>query len=222
MKVKELFEDKSEDYRIRKIITDYKEGNSKCSFKNMFPMHSVKDGLVHIKKHIKINHCLLDEHGELLIPFGTCGSFEIEAEELSSFKGFPEELTDSNAQYSLRLSGLYKIVKSFEGITKIFKSNVYLAGVEGLNYSRCNKHINQIDGIIIINGDYKGPILSMLYIENLKEVTYGIPMSSPFYKNSETLREACKIVNKHLLLDKDVLECQEELISNGLNEYAKL
>jgi len=39
---------------------------------------------------------------------------------------------------------------------------------------------------------------------------------------SSNLPDWVPILNRHLTSDKDVLECQEELITNGLKEFAKL
>jgi len=36
------------------------------------------------------------------------------------------------------------------------------------------------------------------------------------------LYDALKIINKHLLSERDILDCQEDLITAGLKEYAKL
>jgi hypothetical protein len=222
MKVNELLrEDKAEDLRIRKLIQDYKEGNGTCTFKNMFPQHSIKDGLVYVKKNFRINHCFLDANGELIVPFGICGSLEVEAEDLSSFKGFPEILNSGNdTEHVLQFYGIYKKITSLEGITKILNGDVLMGGIENLSYSKCNKYINQIDGNLVINGGYEGPLLSMLNIKNLNIIWYS--QSLAHISNSVKLRNACQIINKHLSLDKDILECQEELIANGLKEHAKL
>jgi hypothetical protein len=222
MKVNELLrEDKAEDLRIRKLIQDYKEGNGTCTFKNMFPQHSIKDGLVYVKKNFRINHCFLDANGELIVPFGICGSLEVEAEDLSSFKGFPEILNSGNdTEHVLQFYGIYKKITSLEGITKILNGDVLMGGIENLSYSKCNKYINQIDGNLVINGGYEGPLLSMLNIKNLNIIWYS--QSLAHISNSVKLRNACQIINKHLSSDKDILECQEELIANGLKEHAKL
>jgi hypothetical protein len=222
MKVNELLrEDKAEDLRIRKLIQDYKEGNGTCTFKNMFPQHSIKNGLVYVKKNFRINHCFLDANGELIVPFGICGSLEVEAEDLSSFKGFPEILNSGNdTEHVLQFYGIYKKITSLEGITKILNGDVLMGGIENLSYSKCNKYINQIDGNLVINGGYEGPLLSMLNIKNLNIIWYS--QSLAHISNSVKLRNACQIINKHLSSDKDILECQEELIANGLKEHAKL
>jgi hypothetical protein len=39
-----------------------------------------------------------------------------------------------------------------------------------------------------------------------------------FVKNSEW----AEIIENHLVADRDILECQEELIDKGFKEYAKL
>lgn len=224
MKVKELLEVISiteEDNRIRKIIQDYKEGNGKCAFKNMFPQHSVKNGKVNVRREIRITHCLLDDSGELILPFGDVGSMIVEAEELSSFKNFPEILDATMSNTSLLFNGIYRKLKSLEGITPYCLKDVYLGGVENISYSKCDKHVKQIDGNLTINGNYKGPILSILNISDLYMIDYAIPLGL-MYPNADNVDSVKKIVNKHLQSDRDVLECQEDLITAGYKDYAKL
>jgi hypothetical protein len=64
-------------------------------------------------------------------------------------------------------------------------------------------------GLVLLDNPIKSDILGLLLVSgNLHAV------------NADG--KVFDIINKHLGGDKDVLECQEELISNGFKEYAKL
>jgi hypothetical protein len=56
----------------------------------------------------------------------------------------------------------------------------------------------------------KSHMLGILLIKDLKKISF-----------SDNI-EVQNIINKHLDGDRDILECQEELITNGLKEFAKL
>ena len=74
---------------------------------------------------------------------------------------------------------------------------------------RSHKQIDVINSAFYLGGNpIKSNILGLLQIKHLKTV-----------KNSHP---AFIILSKHLNGDKDILECQEELISNGYKEFAKL
>lgn len=69
-----------------------------------------------------------------------------------------------------------------------------------------------------------------IYIHNPRKIVSGVlsiflmrNIKSTFLTNRSdvTLNDVFKIVDKHLNGDKDILECQEELISNGFKEFAK-
>jgi (2Fe-2S) ferredoxin len=55
-------------------------------------------------------------------------------------------------------------------------------------------------------------MLCILLIKDLKII---------HFKNIDN-EDAGVIIQRHLTGDRDILECQEELITNGLKEYAKL
>lgn len=57
--------------------------------------------------------------------------------------------------------------------------------------------------------------LGILLIKNLEEIL-------PPYSTNVTDIDWIKIIIKHFKGDKDVLECQEELIENGYKQFAKL
>ena len=58
-------------------------------------------------------------------------------------------------------------------------------------------------------------LLGLLLIPELKLVT-------ACFNPNEKLEQVTEIINKHFKLDKDILECQEELYVAGLKEYGRL
>jgi len=63
------------------------------------------------------------------------------------------------------------------------------------------------------------PLLSLLIAKNFKRISYtGISANIKMQDLALTMA----ILTKHAKFDSDILECQEELITNGLNSYAKL
>ena len=67
------------------------------------------------------------------------------------------------------------------------------------------------------------PVLFLFSCKNLKTHMLGILLIKDLKKISFSDNiEVQNIINKHLDGDRDILECQEELITNGLKEFAKL
>ncbi len=81
---------------------------------------------------------------------------------------------------------------SFKGINKI------IGDFELLQIRNNSKITDSVLGLLLLNKTNRK--ISLLFSKN----------------------EWVKILNKHLENDNDVLECQEELITNGLRQYAKL
>lgn len=73
-----------------------------------------------------------------------------------------------------------------------------------------------IEEIELNHQPIRSNILGLLKMKNLQ----GILVSEPV--NDVIATKPFGIVNNHLHLDKDIMECREELIANGLKEYAKL
>ena len=53
-------------------------------------------------------------------------------------------------------------------------------------------------------------MLGLMLVKGLQEIEFNIK------------EEIEKIFNRHLQGDKDILDCQEQLITEGFKEYAKL
>ena len=105
-------------------------------------------------------------------------------------------------------------VNSFEGIPEEAEMMNLSQWNNLTSLKGINNHIKSCERMIIPIG-IKSNILGLLYIKDLEIV------SPPFGKGEELIN-ALIILHKHLKGDNDVLECQEELISAGYKEYAKL
>lgn len=84
------------------------------------------------------------------------------------------------------------------------EKNTTLTGLNKVIGASCNN-------LVISNINFvKGNVLSLLKIPKTCEAQFEI--SQPW----------AKIVDKHLIGDRNIIACQEELFKNGLDEYAKL
>ncbi len=94
----------------------------------------------------------------------------------------------------------YKVIKLF--------FNTRSLALSGFN-KMIGKNCVQLD---ISNMDFvQSNVLSLLLLPKTCKI------------KCNTIKEPwVKIVDKHLQCDRDILECQEELITNGLRQYAKL
>jgi hypothetical protein len=106
------------------------------------------------------------------------------------------------AQYILAGTG----IKSFQGIEKqIEKINKpYMPG-----------------GNIIIPAGLESHCLGLLKIPSLKSIDISVADLNK-HKPKTGITKMMHIINKHLVGDRDIIACQEELIEAGLKEFAKL
>lgn len=88
-------------------------------------------------------------------------------------------------------------IHSFEGIHKHFKGGFVFD--------------------IKIPKDLESNILGLLLINQLDKIIIDIQDVK-----TSNLQPVVDIINRHLKADKDILECQEELLENGFKDYAKL
>ena len=162
-------------------------------------------------------------NSELPFQLNKVQSIMIKDATFSSFRNFPRiiagPITLQSNYKAISLANnsnsSFNNISSLEGITPILPGAVELDFCHNLNYSRVNKHLKEVDNIISISHKYIGPILDFLNIKKLSLV-YQLG-------NSDLpLENALYIITKHLQGDRDILDCQEELIQAGLREYAKL
>ena len=122
------------------------------------------------------------------------------------------------------LNCMHNDLNSFEH----FPKNVY--GEDGIDVSYNNfsslkdihKHLHSVtgkDGIILSHNPLKSHLLGLLKINGLKKVVLTDA------SGSKALHEAQRIINKYLPgngSNKDIMDCQSDLLDAGLDEYAQL
>ena len=133
---------------------------------------------------------------------------------LTDLRGAPTELTDG-----LILVTKNNALTSLEGCPKeIFKNfhcndNPSLTSLQGIHKIFKGGYI---DGWINLSGcPIKSHILGLLLIKKLNAVVIN-------QFSSDEFKAAVKIINKHLQGDRDVIDCQQEMIEAGLKQYAQL
>jgi hypothetical protein len=207
MKVKELFlkEQNNIPPSIIQLVKEYPviwkitDDGKLLRTTNSFTLEYYQSDLVHYDEIIvPIANLIDDYHSDF-----TCSNLK-----LKSFKNFPEQV-EGNVNASRNN------FSSFEGITKIITEDLDISKCPNLiSLSGIHKHLLQCKNIIISGSITKNNFLGLLNIKKLEEV-----YTNDDYDYSGNI---CEIINKHLQSDRDVLECQEELITNGYRHYAKL
>ena len=206
---------------IRDTIKVWREEFKKHPWRKPLPTvgkWTIENGkLVHTSKELLIEDFMV-ENGKLAIPFKSALSFSVQCNnKLTTFENFPETMP---YDYASGQKGMFYRKLDFgvtqEGLTSLEHFPRRISGpintyrLPNLSLSKANKHIEYLGGEWDIDSNYVGPILSLILIKGLEEVNMG-----PKHV------KLTDIINKHLK-EKDVMECQEELIQAKLKEYARL
>jgi hypothetical protein len=92
---------------------------------------------------------------------------------------------------------------------------IYLTATTSASLKGIHKAIGECDWLSIEKCEnIKSSVLGLVILAKKMPVTLKC--------SSGNLPDWVPILNRHLTGDKDILECQEELITNGLKEFAKL
>lgn len=179
-----------------------------------FGNYKIDNGeIVHTSEQLIVYPFMLDDNGALILKFKSCNKmYIIDIDfKLNSFHNFPETIYGPNERFlNYGIKVAYSTHKNIplDGITKTFMKSCSFWKFPNVNLSNVHKHIKYVGETFSINPNYKNPILGVLLIEGIKDFI-GVKSIEP-------------ILNKHLQGDRDILECQEELIDNGFKEYARL
>ena len=129
---------------------------------------------------------------------------------LTSLKGMPQEgvidIDFSNCNIS-----------SLEGAPKKIYGNVYADSNPIISLKNVHKIIEEINGKIFLPESIESNILGLLKIKNLKSINFkNLIFEGNF--------ELSKIINKYLPnpSPSQIIDCQNELIDAGFEEYAEL
>lgn len=147
---------------------------------------------------------LRNYEGEVYLPFQidiTHYPIDISRLKITNFTGLPSKILGSFIVND-------STIKSIEGfppeLTEFHFNHLPIQ-------NNLHKHLKKANEIFLGNDfNYRG-FLSFILIKDLQEI-----FSYSKYK------PIIDVINKHLQSDRDVLECQEELIEMGFKEYAKL
>jgi hypothetical protein len=209
---KEEIKNKISEWRKRII----KEKEEYCLYDKPFGRYKI----IEVDGQFQVEHlsdCLelkewMFEKGELPFKFASCNMLYIkESNTIKSFKNFPNIIKNINnvRDYVFRTRQDWIVwgITSLEDFPAVINGPANLSFFKNiLSFSNADKHIKHME-YIKMPYPYEGPLL-WVFKTDIKG----------FQNNSEHYN----ILNKHLHGDRDVLECQEELIINGYRQYAKL
>jgi hypothetical protein len=177
---------------------------------------------------------LTDENGKhyLKVKFSKVKNFTSYFNFLYTTKNFPEQVFGhfnvTDCRLSSAIGGPRKVrgycsyannrLKTIEGLPEFVGMTLDIAGNKSIKHLKDIHKIVKSCRTISLPGKIKSNILGLILIEDLAQIRLG----SKEKIINPGLTQAIEIMNKHLLGNRDILECQEELIVNGLKEYAKL
>lgn len=225
MKIKELFEETS---TIQKWLSKWEHAcrGTLDKYAREMRNYDVSGNDVYFHGNLYIlDDEFLNENLEIPVQVSQCRKLHIATTNITSFKNCPKKIVGSSGDITDHVLLLKPVfgnksefnnLRSLEGITPEFDGNVDFTRCPNLSYSRADKHIKALHGALKISQHYKGPLLSLLKVEGLTSV-YNTSASK-----IDGLDEACEIITKHLRGNRNVLNCQEELIDNNLEVYAQL
>ena len=122
---------------------------------------------------------------------------------LKSLKGGPEYVGGDFYCYHNGLTSLEGAPSWVDGIFNCRDNNL-------TSLHNIHKHIKHIGGMLYASRNpIKSHVLGVVLIDGIKNI----------WIDNKKVQD---IINKHLDGDKDVFACQEELIENGYEDYAKL
>ena len=225
MKARELFEAKEPDpellEKIEAIKVNYEQKNHPIGRYKIVDNKIVHSG----DKGFEVIPGALDlVSKELMVPFAQAKAFHIDATEIVSFKNFPQKLIGHSEGV---VSGLGAIIfsahsdehlhlKELTDCPRFIYGDVSFGKMPNMSFASVDKHISVCSGHILISGTYVGPLLGFMRVQQLKKV-----LAFNLGGRNEELLTATKIIIGHLQGSRSILECQDELLKNGLKEFAR-
>jgi hypothetical protein len=203
MKIEELFEKSQTKEEARRIVGRWCEANERLKIDNF--VFGMTGDVEEYKGNFIIYPNMLD-NGILPVKVKKCKDLIVQAD-VKSFLNFPDSMRGffyGNADNN---------IKSLSGLSIDIDGEFYASDFTNLSLSRIDKYIKSAKGIVISETN-KGPVLSLLKIKNL--------ISVKTFSLDKEIQQVIEILNHYLTTSKDILSCQDELIDNGLSEYAKL
>lgn len=200
----------------RKIKVRISESRT-SSFESIFEDNSTEDRFLDIwnaLRGININYCVI-----------------VELHNFLNLKGFNLNPINNYENSHLRIINNNQLI-SLEGLQNSKFNQISIENNRNLTSLKdVHKHLSQGVVQISLNQPIKSNILGALKLPALRiieDYLYDSSLSvNPFnkfiIKDFDNTKNAIKIINKYLLTEeRDIIECQEEMIEVGLKEYAKL
>ena len=152
----------------------------------------------------------------LAIKFGSVkGSFNCRSSSITSLYGFPDRAVEGIVMDTK--------ITTYEHITPIqeagfmLRDNRNAKSLVGISkfIQEINNNNAKTDNIIIDSTIIEGGL-------GFLKVRGNFTVEPDAYDGNKNLIKAIEIINEHLMGDRDLIACKRELISNGLQEFAKL
>jgi hypothetical protein len=136
---------------------------------------------------------------------------------ITSLKGMPQEGVREIHSVGCSLT-------SFEGCPKKVERGVFATGNPIKNLKNIHKIFDAINGEMELPDSIESNILGLLKIKNLRKISFFAGEKSPIKTSKETKTEISNIINKYLPnpTSAQIIDCQNELIEAGFEEYAEL
>ena len=128
---------------------------------------------------------------------------------INSFAGMPDKLDSCNISRN-PITSLDEFPSQCKVITAI---DCKIKSIKDID-----KKISYCEKLYLAGNPIEGGVLSLLKINGLKEISLGDVLD----RRGSDLRAVAHIIQKHLRSDRDIMDCQDELIDAGFESYAKL
>jgi hypothetical protein len=160
------------------------------------------------------------------------GNFICHGLNITSLTNFPEHIVgdfecNDNNLISLKdgptfVGGTYncggnKKITSLDHVARDIGKSFSIMNTNITSLHNIHKHIDSIGQTFYINARVTDSVLGLLKIKDIVDVF----ILGQQHEVTD-LKQVVKILNKHLQGDRNIFDCQSELIDAGLDDYAKL
>jgi hypothetical protein len=190
-------------FQIREMLgPNYLHGSSSYSYIDIGYNSSWASKFINVRSSIEYSMLPVEyEKYQELMGAGHIGSVHIVDSYLENFKGIP---------------------RTIDGNLEIYEGIHYLMSLQDIHKNFLK---GSITGQLVIPATVQSNILGTILINGLKRVHCPfneLAQNNLLYNQEYYLNKALTIVNNNLQKGRDVLECQEQLITAELRHFAKL
>ena len=188
------------------------------NFKEYLKENEIQDIIIYNKNLV---------HGKLKKQYPDIkGDFDCSNREIITLKFAPKYVGGNFYCYNTNITSLEFAPQSVGHDFSCFGTKIttleFAPQYVGRSFGCSDTKITSLKGI---GKDYLKEVRGEIYLKechHLKSSMLGIMLVKELQEIYFDNKEVQDIFNRHLKGDKDILDCQEELITNGLKEYAKL